>query len=182
MTNNKIIRLGDPLLRKIADPYLNHEFGTDQIKNTANHLFFMLNQENGLGLAAPQIGISKRAIVFGMDKHPTKKNLDPIPYTVLFNPSYSPTSDICEEDYEGCLSVDTLRGKISRYKSIYYCGYDVDGKLIEREAFDLHARVVQHEIDHLDGIIFLDRITNFSSIGFHDELIKSGVFNLNKIA
>ena len=82
--------------------------------------------------------------------------------------------DILVEDYEGCLSVGKLRGKVSRYQSICYRGYDSDGCLIEREVSDLHARVVQHELDHLNGVIFLDRITNYSSLGFHEELIRSG--------
>lgn len=181
-TNNEIISLGNPLLRVVAKPFLENEFGTTEIKNLSSHLFSMLSQENGLGLAAPQIGISKRAIVFGLDKHPTKANILPIPYTALFNPHFEPLSDIVEDDYEGCLSVGSLRGVVSRYKSIYYRGYDVDGMLIEREASGLHARVVQHEIDHLDGIIFLDKIQNYSTVGFHTELVKAGVFKIKNTA
>jgi peptide deformylase len=180
MELSKVIRLGNPLLRLISDPIAENEFGTAELHELAKQLFEVMQLENGLGLAAPQIGINKRAIVFGMDWHPVHTNLPAIPYTVLFNPSYEPTTDICIEDYEGCLSVGNLRGKVSRYQSIYYRGYDADGNLIEREASDLHARAVQHEFDHLNGVIFLDKVTNHSSLGFHDELVQSGIFTSKK--
>ena len=142
----------------------------------------MLEAENGLGLAAPQIGISKRALVFGMDKHPVHTQIPAIPFTILFNPSYEPISEECAEEYEGCLSVGTLRGKVSRYRHIRYRGYDVNGQLIEREVSDLHARVLQHEYDHLEGVIFLDKVTDMNSLGFHDELLRSGELKARKPA
>lgn len=180
MYAQQIIKLGNPLLRVISEPIASDEFGTAELNDLVIKLFAVMKLEDGLGLAAPQIGINKRAIVFGMDKHPVHTHLPEIPYTILFNPSYEPTSDICIEAYEGCLSVGSLRGKVSRYQSICYRGYDVDGNLIEREVSDLHARVLQHEVDHLNGVIFLDRVTNHSSLGFHEELVKSGVFPSNK--
>ncbi|HFS5637824.1 TPA: peptide deformylase [Legionella bozemanae] len=178
----KVIRLGNPLLRQIAEPIPDELFGTPELKQMEQTLFEMLKAENGLGLAAPQIGISKRALVFGMDQHPVHTHLPAIPFTILFNPSYEPISDECVEDYEGCLSVGQLRGKVSRYKHIRYRGYDTAGHLIEREASDLHARVLQHEYDHLDGIIFLDKITDHLSLGFHDELIQAGTLQARKSA
>jgi peptide deformylase len=180
MEQNKIIRIGNPLLRLIATPIHEDEFGTSELQEMEKLLFHMLASEKGLGLAAPQIGISKRAIVFGMDKHPIHTHLPSIPFTILFNPSYEPLSDECIEDYEGCLSVGELRGKVSRYKHIIYRGYDARGNLIEREANDLHARVLQHEYDHLEGVIFLDKITNVNSLGFHDELIQAGELKKQK--
>lgn len=182
MDKPEIILLGNPLLRQTAEPIADDEFGTPELKQMEQLLFEMLAAENGLGLAAPQIGISKRALVFGMDKHPIHTHLPSIPFTILFNPSYEPLSDDCVEDYEGCLSVGTLRGKVSRYKHILYRGYDTDGNLIEREAVDLHARVLQHEYDHLDGVIFLDKVTNVNSLGFHDELIQAGELKARKNA
>ncbi|MDQ5929826.1 MAG: peptide deformylase [Bacteroidota bacterium] len=182
MEKNKIIRLGNPLLRAIAKPIHSDEFGSSELREMEQLLFEMLATEKGLGLAAPQIGISKRAIVFGMDKHPIHTHLPAIPFTLLLNPSYEPLSEECVEDYEGCLSVGELRGKVSRYKHILYRGYDINGNLIEREAFDLHARVLQHEYDHLDGVIFLDKITNTNSLGFHDELILAGELKKQKTA
>lgn len=174
MTQNKLIFLGNPKLRLKSQAILNDEFGSSGLEQLEKDLFEIMKLENGLGLAAPQIGINRRAIVFGMDKHPVHTNAPPIPFTVLFNPTYEPISDVCVEGYEGCLSIGNLRGKVSRYKSIRYQGYDSDGKLIQREVSDLHARVFQHEYDHLDGIVFLDRVTNHYSLGFHDELIQAG--------
>ena len=182
MDKTKIIFLGNPLLRQIAEPIADDAFGTPELKQMEELLFEMLAAENGLGLAAPQIGISKRALVFGMDKHPVHTHLPAIPFTILFNPSFEPLSDECVEDYEGCLSVGTLRGKIPRYKHILYRGYDANGNLIEREAVDLHARVLQHEYDHLDGVIFLDKVTNVNSLGFHEELIRAGELKARKSA
>ncbi|RUR14023.1 peptide deformylase [Legionella septentrionalis] len=182
MEKNKIILLGNSLLRQKSEAISKEEFGTPELKQLEQELFEMMQAENGLGLAAPQIGISKRAIVFGMEKHPVHTHLPAIPFTVLFNPSYEPMSDECVEDYEGCLSVGTLRGKVSRFKHIRYRGYDVNGQLIEREVSDLHARVLQHEYDHLDGVIFLDKVTNVNSLGFHDELVRTGELKARKEA
>ena len=180
MELHKIIQLGNPSLRLISKPILPEEFGTSELKSLEATLFNVMALENGLGLAAPQIGINKRAIVFGREQHPMHPHLPAIPYTVLFNPSYESLSDSCEEDYEGCLSVGKLRGKVSRYQSIRYRGYDADGKLIERAVSHLHARVVQHEYDHLNGVIFLDKVTNYHSLGFHDELMLSGALISHK--
>ncbi len=175
-TDINIILLGDPLLRLVSKPILENEFGTSDLKKLSEILFHMMSTKNGLGLAAPQLGISKRAVVFGMDCHPIKKHITSIPYTVLFNPSFEPITDAMEEDYEGCLSVGDLRGKVLRYKTIHYTGYDVEGTLIEREASNLHARVVQHEVDHLDGVIFIDKIQDYQTMGFHKELLNSGAY------
>lgn len=174
MESSTIIQLGNPILRMVAEPIAEDSFGSEELKNIEQTLFRILEEQQGLGLAAPQIAISKRVIVFGMKQHPRYPDLAPIPYTALFNPSFVPLSDVKEEDYEGCFSVGLLRGKVPRYKSIGYRGYDVNGNLIEREVSDLHARMVQHEYDHLDGVIFLDKVTDHSSLGFHQELIRSG--------
>ncbi len=176
MNDSEIIKLGNPLLRLVSTAINEEMFGTSELIEFSKTLFKTMAIENGLGLASPQIGINKRAIVFGMHKHPIKPSLIPIPYTILFNPVFKPSTDIMEDDYEGCLSIGYLRGKVSRYKTIYYSGYDTEGNLIEREVSDLHARVVQHEIDHLDGIVFLDKISNYHSLGFHNELVDAGVF------
>lgn len=176
MDSYNLLRLGNPLLRTISEPIGEDLFGTEYLKNIETTLFTGLRQENGLGLAAPQIGIMKRAIVFGMEQHPLYTDLSAIPFTALFNPSWEPLSEIKEEAYEGCLSVGQIRGKVARYKSIGYRGYDQEGNLIEREVTDLHARVLQHEFDHLEGVIFLDKISDHKSLGFHDELVRSGMF------
>lgn len=182
MEQHAIILLGNPLLRQKAETIREEEFGSEELKQLEKTLFEMMKAENGLGLAAPQIGISRRALVFGMEKNPVHTHFPEIPFTILFNPSYEPISEECVEDYEGCLSVGTLRGKVSRYKHIRYRGYDVNGQLIEREVSDLHARVLQHEYDHLEGVIFLDKVTDLNSLGFHDELVRSGELKARKSA
>ena len=170
-----VVLLGNPSLRLVSKPILEEEFGSSDLNQLSELLFHIMKLKNGLGLAAPQIGINKRALVFGMDNHPAQVHRPSIPYTVLFNPSFERLSNMMEDEYEGCLSVGDLRGKVSRYKDIVYLGYDVEGNLIEREVSSLHARVFQHEIDHLDGIIFLDKVTDHQSLGFHNELINNGV-------
>ena len=180
MKNLEIKMAGNPVLRLISEKLHDDSYGTEELNDLSEKLFYMMDIKNGIGLAAPQIGINKRAIVFGMEKHPVYIDIDPIPRTILFNPQYKAiTNEVCE-DYEGCLSFGTIRGKVSRYKQIYYCGFDANGNFIEKEVFGLHARVVQHEIDHLDGILFLDKITNHYSVGFHDELISAGILKTKK--
>lgn len=166
-----VILLGNPILRKRSQEIAASEFGTNNLKIMEEELYNVMQLEKGIGLASPQVGINKRAIVFGFKQ---QRAAEEIPYTFLINPSFEPLSETLEEDYEGCLSVGELRAKVSRFKHIGYKGYDRFGNKIEREVHGLHARVVQHEIDHLNGIIFLDRVTNFNSLGFHDELLQSG--------
>ncbi len=180
MDSYTVIQLGNPLLRMTSEPISEDLFGSEKLNEMEAILFRVLQEKQGLGLAAPQIAINKRVIVFGMKQHPIYSDLLPIPFTALFNPSFEPLSDVVEEGYEGCLSVGQLRGKVPRYKAIGYRGYDANGKLIEREVYDLHARVIQHELDHLDGIVFLDKVTDHSSLGFHEELIQSGAFPTKK--
>ena len=170
MDSHTVIQLGNPLLRIISEPISQDCFGTEQLKKMESILFKVLEEEQGLGLAAPQIAINKRAIVFGMKQHPIYTDLAAIPFTILFNPSFEPLSNVMEEAYEGCLSVGQLRGKVPRYKSIGYRGYDAEGRLVEREVSDLHARVVQHEFDHLNGVLFIDRVEDTLSLGFTPEL------------
>jgi peptide deformylase len=169
-----VLQMGNPILREVCEPVSQELFGSEELKNLEATLFKNLKEKQGLGLSAPQLAINKRAIVFGMEQHPLYPELGPIPYTALFNPTYEPLSPGVEEGYEGCLCVGQLRAKVPRYQSIIYRGYDVDGNLIEREVSGLHARVVQHEVDHLNGVIFLDKVTDHSSLGFYDELIQSG--------
>lgn len=172
-TTTHVIQLGNPLLRRVSEPIAENEFETSSLNQLSEMLFQVMHEKKGLGLAAPQIGLNKRAIVFGMKSHPIKKYLSSIPYTVLFNPSFDAILDAMEEDYEGCLSVEGLRGKVLRYKHIFYKGYDVEGNLIEREVSDFHARVIQHEIDHLNGVIFVDKVIE-KTLGFHNELSAIG--------
>lgn len=158
-----VIKIGNPLLRKQSIDVSSNEFGTHNLKVMQEQLFQIMQNENGIGLAAPQIGLNKRIIVFGIEDISSRTG-EKIPYTLLINPTFEASSYSMEEDYEGCLSIGELRGTVPRFTHIGYRGYDINGNLIEREAKGLHARVVQHEIDHLDGILFIDRITNYDSI------------------
>ena len=180
MNTYNVIQLGNPKLRLISEPFTHDEFGTENLKTLADNLIKIMMAEKGIGLAAPQIGLNKRALAFGMNQHPIRTDLPSIPFTVLFNPSYEPTTDVLVEEYEGCLSVGKLRAKVPRYKSIYYKGYDAEGRLIEQEVSDVYARVIQHELDHLNGVMFLDKVTDYGSLGFHEELIASGALTSGK--
>lgn len=139
----------------------------EDMQDTMAHL-------NGAGLAAPQIGVSLRVVIFGFENNPRYAEAEPVPFTVLINPELTPLSDEEEEGWEGCLSVPGLRGVVPRWKRLRYAGYDLAGKRFEREVDDFHARVVQHECDHLDGILYPMRIRDFSRFGFIEEMFPQG--------
>lgn len=168
---HSIVKLGNPKLRIISENIKASEFGTNKLHDLSKDLFDIMLNEKGVGLAAPQIGLNIRALVFGLDGEMAIKRGISVPFTVLFNPTFEPIGTEKESAYEGCLSVGEIRGIVPRYKSIYYVGYDGDGNRIEREVSGLHARVFQHEYDHLDGIVFLDRVEDTKTLGFHEELL-----------
>jgi len=170
MNMPEIIQMGNPKLRLVSEPINEDMFGSKELHELTESLFLIMRQEGGIGVAAPQLGINKRIFVFGWEEQ-----LGYIPDTVLINPTFEVIDCNIEEGYEGCLSIGTIRGEVPRYTKIHYKGFDVDGKLIEREAEGRHARVVQHEYDHLDGILFVDRVKNYASLGFHEELIDAGL-------
>jgi peptide deformylase len=129
-----------------------------------------MNALNGAGLAAPQIGVLERVVIFGVERNARYPDAEPVPYTELVNPVIRPLTDELEEGWEGCLSVPGLRGVVPRWTRIRYTGFDPQGNRIEREASDFHARVVQHECDHLDGILYPMRVRDFSRFGFTEVL------------
>jgi peptide deformylase len=135
----------------------------DDMHDTMRHL-------NGAGLAAPQIGVDWRVVVFGFDSNPRYPEARPVPYTVLINPVVTPLGDEMEEGWEGCLSVPGLRGRVARYARLHYSGFDAAGNFFEREVEGFHARVVQHECDHLDGILYPMRLKDMRQFGFTDTL------------
>ena len=130
---------------------------------------------DGAGLAAPQIGVGLRVVVFGFDSNPRYPEAGSVPYTVLINPVLTPLSDEVEDDWEGCLSVPGLRGVVPRWKQLRYEGYDPLGGYIVREVDGFHARVVQHETDHLDGILYPMRVQDMRRFGFTDILFPDRV-------
>jgi peptide deformylase len=125
---------------------------------------------NGAGLAAPQIGVPLRVVIFGMESSPRYPDAPPVPYTELINPELIPLGPDVEEDWEGCLSVPGMRGRVPRYARLRYRGFDPSGRVVDRSVEGFHARVVQHEVDHLDGILYPARIRDFASFGFSEEL------------
>jgi len=172
MAIQAVLRMGDPILLKKALPI--EAFNTPALHALIQDMEDTMAHLNGAGLAAPQIGVSQRLIIFG-DKSEAKPNprypdADHVPYTVLINPDIRPIGDEMEDDWEGCLSVPDMLGVVPRYKSIRYAGFDQLGERIERMVEGFHARVVQHECDHLDGVLYPMRIKDFTQFGFKDSL------------
>jgi len=164
----EILRMGDPRLLQIARPVA--QFDTPALRALIGDMFDTMHAAGGVGLAAPQIGIDLQLVIFGFDHSERYPDAPPVPRTILLNPVITPRSDETEEGWEGCLSVPGMRGAVDRYTRIHYRGVDPAGAPIEREAEGFHARVVQHEVDHLLGRLYPSRITDFSKFGFTDVL------------
>ncbi len=171
MAVKKVLRMGDPLLLEVAEPVA--VFNTRALNDLVQDLLDTMAAQDGAGLAAPQIGVSQRVVVFGIAANPRYPDEESIPMTVLINPVIEPLSEAVADGWEGCLSVPGLRGEVPRYTHIRYRGFDQFGMKIEREVTDFHARVVQHECDHLDGILYPQRMTNMRAFGFEAELEKA---------
>ena len=168
MAVRQILHMGDPRLLAVADPVA--EFDTPELHALVRDLMDTMRAEDGAGLAAPQIGVGQRVVVFGFDSNPRYPHADAVPQTVLVNPVIEALSDDKSDDWEGCLSVPGLRGVVPRYSHIRYTGFDHEGNPLEREARGFHARVVQHECDHLDGILYPQRMTDMRLFGFNATL------------
>jgi peptide deformylase len=162
-----VLRMGHPVLRERAKPV--EAFGPE-LKALVADMKETMAFKNGAGLAAPQIGVSQRVVIFGVSSNPRYPDAEEVPFTVLVNPRLEFLTREVEEGWEGCLSVPGMRGVVPRYLRLRYTGFDEDGKPIEREADGFHARVVQHEVDHLDGILYPMRMTDMSRFGFIEEL------------
>ena len=160
--------MGHPVLRQRAKPV--ETFGTTELRQLVHDMTETMKAKNGAGLAAPQIGVSQRVVIFGVEHNPRYPDAEPVPFTALVNPKIVMLTREVEEDWEGCLSVPGLRGVVPRYTKLRYSGFDPEGNAIEREATGFHARVVQHECDHLDGILYPQRMTDLSKLGFIEEL------------
>lgn len=160
--------MGHPVLRERAKPV--EQFATPELRELLQDMVDTMKAQNGAGLAAPQIGVSQRMVIFGVEKNPRYPDAEEVPFTVLVNPKIVHLTREIEEGWEGCLSVPGLRGLVPRYTRLQYSGFDVEGNPIERVAEGFHARVVQHECDHLDGILYPQRMTDMSKFGFIEEL------------
>jgi peptide deformylase len=163
------LRIGHPILQEPCADVI--QFNTPELDNLIQDLFDTVEAEDGAGIAAPQIGVLKRVVIIGVEEeNPRYPGRGIIPTTVLINPVITPANDERENGWEGCLSVPDMRGLVPRYQQIHYRGYDQHGKVIDRDAEGFHARVVQHECDHLDGILYPQRIEDMMQFGFKDEL------------
>lgn len=164
MTIREILKMGDPRLLRIARPV--ETFGTPELKALIADLFETMRAVNGAGLAAPQIGVDLALVVFGFGSNQRYPDAPPVPETVLLNPTITPLDDTEADGWEGCLSVPGMRGVVPRHTRIRYTGVDADGQPIDREAEGFHARVVQHECDHLIGKLYPMRIRDFRQFGY----------------
>ena len=169
MAIRDILKMGNPDLLKVSEPV---DFEKDDLKTLIEDMKETMKANDGAGLAAPQIGVFKRLVIFGFDTNDRYPEADSVPFTVLINPIITPLSDEQENGWEGCLSVPGLRGVVPRFTHIKYEGYDAEGNKLEREVEDFHARVVQHECDHLDGILYPMKIEDYRYFGFHEEIFK----------
>lgn len=168
MTARTVLKMGEPLLYRKAEPVT--AFNTPELDRLIEDMFDTMAAYNGAGLAAPQIGVSLRVVIFGVEANPRYPNAEVVPTTILINPVLHPIGDEMEEGWEGCLSVPGLRGLVSRHRQLRYTGFDQKGAPIDRTVSGFHARVVQHECDHLDGILYPMRLKDLRRLGYEDVL------------
>ena len=168
MPSREILRMGDARLLRQAEPVT--AFGTPELMALLEDMRATMKAYDGVGLAAPQIGVNLRVVIFEVEANPRYPDAEPVPQTVLINPFITPFGGDMEEDWEGCLSVPGMRGMVPRHKAIRYRGWDAHGNPIDRTVTGFHARVVQHECDHLDGILYPMRIRDMKLFGFNEAL------------
>jgi peptide deformylase len=168
MAHRPVLRMGDPRLFQVARRV--ERFATPELQALLEDMHDTMRALNGAGLAAPQIGVDLRVVIFGLEKNPRYPEAEPVPYTVLVNPTIDPIGDDEVEGWEGCLSVPGMRGLVPRYRHIRYRGFDAHGAPIDHTVSDFHARVVQHEVDHLLGILYPMRIRDLRNFGYTEEL------------
>ena len=163
-----VLRMGDPVLFKRAEPVT--QFDTPELHALLQDMDDTMRSKNGAGIAAPQIGVSLQVVIFGVGANPRYPDAEEVPYTVLINPTLEPVGAETEEGWEGCLSVPGMRGVVPRYTQLRYRGFDQFGNAVDRTVSGFHARVVQHETDHLLGILYPMRVRDLRNFGFNEEL------------
>ena len=164
----EVLKMGDPRLWARAEPV--ERFATKELRQLLTDMLDTMAHLNGAGLAAPQIGVGLRVVIFGVHANPRYPGVEEVPHTVLINPVLTPIGEEIEEGWEGCLSVPGMRGWVPRHRQLRYAGRNERGEPFERTVQGFHARVVQHECDHLDGILYPMRIRDFTRFGFNDAL------------
>jgi peptide deformylase len=165
--------MGDPVLLQVAKPI--ERFDTPELHALLTDMQDTMTALNGAGIAAPQIGVSQQVVIFGVGKNPRYPQAEEVPYTVLINPELEPLTDEMEDGWEGCLSVPGMRGLVPRYTRLRYRGFDQYGNAIDRSVSGFHARVVQHEVDHLLGVLYPMRIRDLRNFGFNETLFPGQV-------
>jgi peptide deformylase len=168
MAVKTVLRMGESLLFAKAEPVT--QFDTPELHALIQDMHDTMAQMNGAGIAAPQIGVSLRVVIFGVGSNPRYPDAEQVPYTVLINPVLKPVGDAMDDGWEGCLSVPGMRGVVPRFTRLHYIGFDQYGQTIDRLVSGFHARVVQHECDHLDGILYPMRIQDLTNFGYTDVL------------
>jgi peptide deformylase len=168
----KVARLGHPILRKIAEPVPPEGIGAPVIQQLIDDMIETMVEHDGAGLAAPQVHSAQQIVVFEVESNPRYPDAESIPLTVLINPKITPTTPHMDEDWEGCLSLPDLRGQVPRYTQVRVEAYDRKGKQLNYVVKDFHARVVQHECDHLIGTVFVDRMKSMASLSFLREFTR----------
>lgn len=163
-----VLKMGEPVLLQKAAPVT--QFDTPELHSLIRDMEDTMAHLNGAGIAAPQIGVSLRVVIFGVGHNPRYPDAEQVPYTVLINPQLAPVGEELEDGWEGCLSVPGMRGVVPRYQRLHYTGFDQYGNPIDRLVSSFHARVVQHECDHLDGILYPMRIRDLAQFGFTEVL------------
>ncbi len=167
MAVRRVLRMGEPLLREVARPVVRFDAA---LRTLIADMDETMRANHGAGIAAPQVGESVRAVIFELRDNPRYPHIKPVPYTVLVNPVLTPLTEEQDEGWEGCLSVPGMRGLVPRFTRLRYQGFDAAGLPIDRTVDGFHARVVQHEVDHLDGILFPQRVRDLRNFGFEDVL------------
>jgi peptide deformylase len=168
MAIRDVLKMGDPRLLATALPV--EDFSSPELRQLIVDMHDTMRVLNGAGLAAPQIGVGLQVVVFGVGANPRYPDAEKVPYTVLVNPLLTPLSDAMEDAWEGCLSVPGMRGLVPRHVNLRYQGYDATGHAIDRSVSGFHARVVQHEVDHLHGILYPMRIRDLRYFGYTETL------------
>lgn len=167
MAEHRVLRMGDPELLRVSEPVIRFD---ESLAELIQDLWDTMAARGGVGIAAPQIGVPLRIVVFEVQESERYPDAPPVPRTVLINPEFKFPDEETVDGWEGCLSVPGLRGVVPRYRRIQYSGLDAHGQRFERNAEDFHARVVQHECDHLDGILYPQRMRDMATLGFEEEL------------
>jgi peptide deformylase len=168
MAIKPVLRMGDPVLYQVAEKVT--EFDTPDLHALIQDMHDTMTEMNGAGIAAPQIGVSLQVVMFGVGKNPRYPDAEEVPFTILINPELIPVGNEQEDGWEGCLSVPGMRGVVPRFQHLRYKGFDPQGNVIDRTVSGFHARVVQHECDHLFGILYPMRIRDLTKFGFNDVL------------